>query len=401
MAQFKYEGKLKNGTKKQGVVLGQTRRQAIQKLRAQGVAQASLTEVAPSLLNKEISLGNPVKLQDFVLFLRQFATLLKSGVSLLDTTMILSKQTESKVLGRALAQIADELLTGKAFSDSASEHKKVFPPIFLNMVRAGEVSGSLDETLEQLALQFEKQHETRQKVKAALAYPAIVGVVAIGVVIFLLSSVVPTFASMLSDVGGELPAITLFVLGASDFVSGFWWLLILLLVMLIVGLWAVQQTPKTKYYYDYALLKMPIFGSLLQKAALARMSRTLSTLFYSSVPVLQSMQIVEKVVENEVISQSLKQSREALERGQKLTTPMKEHWVYPPLVIQMISIGEETGALDDMLAKIADFYEKEVEYATDKLKALIEPVMIILLAVVVGTIVISIMVPMFQIYSEI
>ncbi|MGJ9383066.1 type II secretion system F family protein [Salipaludibacillus sp. CF4.18] len=401
MAQFKYEGKLKNGTKKQGVVLGQTRRQAIQKLRAQGVAQASLTEVAPSLLNKEISLGNPVKLQDFVLFLRQFATLLKSGVSLLDTTMILSKQTDSKVLGRALAQIADELLTGKAFSDAASEHKKVFPPIFLNMVRAGEVSGSLDETLEQLALQFEKQHETRQKVKAALAYPAIVGVVAIGVVIFLLSSVVPTFASMLSDVGGELPSITLFVLGASDFVSGFWWLLILLLVMLIVCLWAVQQTPKTKYYYDYALLKMPIFGSLLQKAALARMSRTLSTLFYSSVPVLQSMQIVEKVVENEVISQSLKQSREALERGQKLTTPMKEHWVYPPLVIQMISIGEETGALDDMLVKIADFYEKEVEYATDKLKALIEPVMIILLAVVVGTIVISIMVPMFQIYSEI
>lgn len=401
MPQFKYEGKLKNGSKKQGVVVSQTRKLAIQKLRSQGVAQASLTEIEPTFLNKEISIGNPVKLQDFVLFLRQFATLLKSGVSLMDSTVILAKQTNSKSLGRALEQVAEELLTGRAFSDAASQHKKVFPSIFINMVRAGEASGSLDDTLDQLALQFEKQHETRQKVKAALAYPVVVGIVAIAVVIFLLASVVPAFTSMLSDVGGELPAITLFVLGASDVFAELWWLILLVFALIIGVIWGVRQDPKTKYYLDYFLLKMPVFGPLLQKSVLARMTRTLSTLFYSSVPILQSIQIVEKVVENEVISQSLKESREALEKGQKLTTPMKEHWVYPPLVIQMISIGEETGSLDEMLAKVADFYEKEVEYATDKLKSLIEPLMIVLLAVIVGTIVISIIVPMFQIYSEI
>ncbi|PYZ93634.1 type II secretion system protein F [Salipaludibacillus keqinensis] len=401
MPQFKYKGKLKNGIRKEGTISGQTKKHAIEKLRSQGVALASVDQMEPTLLNKDITFGNPVKLQDFVLFLRQFATLLNYGVSLRDATAILAKQTSSKPLGRALEQVEDELVTGRAFSEAAAQHKKVFPMIFIHMVRAGEASGSLDETLDQLALQFEKQHETRQKVKAAMAYPVIVGIVAIAVVIFLLSSVVPTFASMLSDVGGELPMITLFVLGLSDIVADLWWLILLVVSLLAVGLWAVTQKPDTKYYLDYALLKMPVFGPLLQKAALARMTRTLSSLFSSSVPILQSIQMVERVVQNEVISRSLKKSREALEGGQRLTEPMKKHWVYPPLVVQMISIGEETGSLDEMLTKVAQFYEKEVEYATDKLKSLIEPIMIVLLAVIVGTIVISIIVPMFQIYSEI
>ncbi|WP_416151361.1 type II secretion system F family protein [Salipaludibacillus sp. HK11] len=401
MPQFKYKGKLKNGLKKEGTISGQTKKQVIEKLRTQGLALASIEQMESTFLNKDISIGNPVKLEDFVMFLRQFSTLLNSGVSLRDATAILAKQTSSKALGRALDQIEDELVTGRAFSDAAAEHKKVFPVIFIHMVRAGEASGALDETLDQLALQFEKQHETRQKVKAALAYPAIVGVVAIAVIIFLLSSVVPTFASMLSDVGGELPGITLFVLGASDVVAQLWWLIILLFVLVGISLWAVVQKPETKYYVDYALLKLPVFGPLLQKAALARMTRTLSSLFSSSVPILQSLQMVERVVGNEVISRSLKQSRDALESGQRLTEPMRKHWVYPPLVVQMISIGEETGSLDQMLTKVAQFYEKEVEYATDKLKALIEPVMIVFLAVIVGTIVISIIVPMFQIYSEV
>jgi type IV pilus assembly protein PilC len=401
MPQFKYKGKLKNGLKKEGTISGQTKKQVIEKLRTQGLALASVDQMESTFLNKDITLGNPVKLEDFVMFLRQFSTLLNSGVSLRDSTAILAKQTSSKALGRALEQIEEELVGGRAFSEAAAQHKKVFPVIFIHMVRAGEASGALDETLDQLALQFEKQHETRQKVKAALAYPAIVGVVAIAVIIFLLSSVVPTFASMLSSVGGELPGITLFVLGASDVVANLWWLILLLFALVAIGLWAVKQKPETKYYLDYALLKMPVFGPLLQKAALARMTRTLSSLFSSSVPILQSLQMVERVVGNEVISRSLKQSRDALESGQRLTEPMKKHWVYPPLVVQMISIGEETGSLDQMLTKVAQFYEKEVEYSTDKLKSMIEPLMIVLLAVIVGTIVISIIVPMFQIYSEI
>ncbi|WP_280769783.1 type II secretion system F family protein [Salipaludibacillus daqingensis] len=401
MPQYKYKGKLKNGLKKEGTITGQTKKHVIEKLRSQGVALASVDQMESTFFNKEITFGNPVRLQDFVLFLRQFSTLLNSGVSLRDATAILAKQTSSKALGRALEQVEEELVEGRPFSEAAAQHRKVFPMIFIHMVRAGEASGSLDETLDQLALQFEKQHETRQKVKAAMAYPMIVGLVAIAVVIFLLSSVVPTFASMLSDVGGELPAITLFVLGASNVVANLWWLIVLIFVLVALIIWGVMQKPDTKYYVDYALLKMPIFGPLLQKAALARMTRTLSSLFSSSVPILQSLQMVEKIVQNEVIARSLKKSREALESGQRLTEPMKKHWVYPPLVVQMISIGEETGSLDEMLTKVAQFYEKEVEYATDKLKSLIEPIMIVLLAVIVGTIVISIIVPMFQIYSEI
>ncbi|UTR11246.1 type II secretion system F family protein [Evansella sp. LMS18] len=401
MPHYRYQGRTKTGIKKEGTINGKSRKHAIEKLRGQGVALASITEVQPSFFQKELTIGNPVKLQDFVLFLRQFATLLQSGVSIVNATSILARQTSSKPLMRALESIEEELVTGKPLSEAAAKQKKIFPPIFINMVQAGEASGTLDESLDQLASQFEKQHETKQKVKAAMAYPVIVGIVAIAVVIFLLTSVVPTFASMLTDLGGELPAITVFVLGASEVVATLWWLLILLGVLAAVGIWALRQTPETKYHLDYFLLKMPVFGPLLQKAALARMTRTLSSLFTSSVPILQSVQITERVVGNEVISRTLKESRDALEKGERLTTPMEKHWVFPPLVVQMISIGEETGSLDQMLSKVANFYEKEVEYATDRLKALIEPLMIILLAGIVGVIVISIIVPMFQIYSEI
>ncbi|MFA9555952.1 type II secretion system F family protein [Evansella sp. AB-rgal1] len=401
MPQYRYKGRSKIGEKKEGTISGQSRKQVIQKLRNQGIAQATLDEIEPNFLNKEIIIGNPVKLQDFVLFLRQFATLLKSGVSIVDSTAILSKQTSSKALMRALENIEEDLLSGNAFSEAASKQKKVFPPIFINMVRAGEASGSLEESLDQLALQFEKQHETKQKVKSALAYPIVIAIVAVLVVIFLLTSVVPMFAAMLSDLGGELPAITVFVLTVSNIVSSLWWLLLIGVLLLSIGIWMIQKNADSKYYLDYFLLKLPIFGQLLQKAALARMSRTLSSLFSSSVPILQSIKIVEKVIGNEVIAHTLKQSRNALEEGKRLTEPMKDNWVFPPLVVHMISIGEETGSLDQMLGKVADFYEKEVEYATDRLKALIEPLLIVILASVVGVIVISIIVPMFQIYSEI
>ncbi|ADU31344.1 type II secretion system F family protein [Evansella cellulosilytica] len=401
MPQFRYKGRTNTGLPKEGTISGQSRKKAIQKLRDQGVAQATLDEVQPTFLNKEITFGNPVKLGDFVLFLRQFATLLKSGVSIVDATNILSKQTSSKPLMRALENVEEELLSGMSFSEAAEKQKNIFPPIFVNMVRAGEATGSLDEALEQLAVQFEKQHDTKQKVKSALAYPIIIAIVATVVVIFLLTSVVPMFASMLSDLGGELPAITVFVLTVSNIVSTLWWLILIAVILLAVAIWIMRKNDDTKYYLDYFLLKLPIFGLLLQKAALARMSRTLSSLFSSSVPILQSLKIVEKVIGNEVIARTLKQSRDSLEEGKRLTEPMKDNWVFPPLVVQMISIGEETGSLDQMLGKVADFYEKEVEYATDRLKALIEPLLIVILAAAVGVIVISIIVPMFQIYSEI
>ncbi|MED3571444.1 type II secretion system F family protein [Cytobacillus praedii] len=400
MARFKYTGRDRKG-KQQGVITASSKREAMQKLGKNGIKVLEMVEVQESILTKEISIGSPVKLEHMVIYLRQFSTLLKAGVSVVDSTNILAAQTESKGLKKALLDIELELREGKPLSDSAAKHRKIFSSMFVNMVRAGEAGGSMDETLERLAIHYEKQHTTRSKIKSALAYPIVVGIIAIAVVIFLLVSVVPTFVDMFADFGGELPAITQFVLNASEFMQRFWWLVILLFGGLIGGIIFIQQNKKTKYYLDYFVLRIPIFGKMLQKAVLARMTRTLSSLFTSSVPILQAMSIVENVVGNEVISRVIRASRDSLERGESLTDPMRKHWAFPPLVTQMIAIGEETGSLDAMLGKVADFYEREVDTSTDRIKSLIEPLMIVVLAGVVGVIVLAIMVPMFEIFNQV
>jgi type IV pilus assembly protein PilC len=399
MARFKYEGRDRKG-KRQGTVTAGSKREAMMKLKEDGIRVIDMTEVPETLFTKDISIGNPVKLQHFVIYLRQFSTLIKAGVTVVEATAILSAQTESKALKKALLSVEQELREGHPLSEAVSKHKKIFSPMFINMVKAGEVSGNLDETLDRLADHFEKQHFTRQKIVSALAYPVVVGIIAIVVVIFLLVAVVPTFVNMFADMGGELPAITRFVLSASGFMQSFWWLIVIIILLFVVLLSYVRSNNNTKYYLDVVLLRMPIFGNLMQKAALARMVRTLSSLFSSSVPILQAMSIVEKVVENEVLARVINQSRDSLEKGRSMTEPMKGHWAFPPLVTQMIAIGEETGALDAMLSKIAEFYEKEVETGTDRLKALIEPIMIVFLAGLVGTIVMAIMVPMFSMFDQ-
>lgn len=400
MARFKYTGRDRSG-KRSGTISASTKREALEKLRTEGIRTTEILEIQESLLTKEITIGNPVKLQHLVIYLRQFATLLKAGISVVDSTKILAAQTESKALKRALLDIEQELREGNPLSHAAAKHSKIFSPMFINMIKAGEAGGNMDETLERLAEHYEKQHNTRKKIVAALSYPAVIGALAIIVVIFLLVAVVPTFVDMFSDFGGELPGITKFVLNASEFMQSFWWLIILLALAVTLLIMVLKNNRQTKYYLDYALLRIPIFGKLLQKGAIARFSRTLSSLFSSSVPILQALSIVEKVVENEVLAKVVRESRDSLERGQSLTGPMRNHWAFPPLVTQMIAIGEETGSLDAMLSKVADFYEKEVEHSTDQLKSLIEPLMIVLLACLVGTIVIAIMVPMFEIFNHV
>ncbi|MDX8342015.1 type II secretion system F family protein [Rossellomorea sp. YZS02] len=400
MGRFKYTGRDPRG-KKSGIITASTKKDALIQLKKQEVRVIDILEMPETLMTKDITIGNPVKLQHLVIFLRQFATLLQAGVTVVDATHILSEQTESKALGKALKEIEDELRDGNPLSEAFSKHKKMFEPLLINMLKAGEASGSLDETLEGLATHYEKQHITKQKIISALAYPMVVGVIAIGVVIFLLAAVVPTFVNMLTDFGGELPAITKFVIASSEFTQKFWYIIILFFVLIAVVLAFLRKDKKTKYYLDYAVLRIPIFGKMMQKAVLARMTRTLSSLFSSSVPILQALAIVEKVVENEVVARVIGESRRSLEKGTSLTEPMKRHWAFPPLVTQMIAIGEETGSLDSMLAKVADFYEKEVESATDRLKSLIEPLMIVVLAGLVGTIVTSILVPMFEIFNSV
>lgn len=400
MARFKYSGRDRT-KKRSGTITAGSKREALEKLRSDGIRTTEIIELPETLLTKEISFGNPVKLQHLVIYLRQFATLLKAGVSVVESTNILASQTDSKGLRKALLDIEADLREGNQLSEAAAKHSKIFSNMYINMVKAGEAGGNMDDALERLADHYEKQHNTRQKVMAALSYPAVIGVLAIGVVIFLLVSVVPTFVGMFADFGGELPAITKFVLSASEFMQGYWWLIVLLLSSFVFSLMAMKKNKKTKYYLDYAVLRMPIFGKLMQKAVLARMTRTLSSLFTSSVPILQALSIVENVVENEVIAKVIRQSRDSLEQGQSMTGPMRKHWAFPPLVTQMIAIGEETGSLDGMLSKVADFYEKEVETSTDQIKSLIEPLMIVLLAGLVGTIVTSIMIPMFDIFNHV
>ncbi|PIC72785.1 type II secretion system F family protein [Sporosarcina sp. P17b] len=400
MARFTYEGRDSKAIRR-GTVTATNKRDAAIKLKGQGIRVVSLVEQKETVLTKDITIGSPVKRDQLIMFLRQFSTLLQAGVTIVDAVRILAMQVEQASFRKILTSIQEDLRTGTPLSIAFGKHPKVFEPLILNMISAGEVSGTVDESLGQLADHFEKAYRSRQKVISALSYPIVVGILAIGVVIFLLSFVVPMFVEMFDSIGGELPWLTLFVLRASDFMQNYWYVVILAVAAFVVGLTLIRNNPQGKYVLDTILLKLPIFGNIVQKSSLAMMSRTLSSMFSSSVPILQSLAMTERVVDNKVISRVIGESRASMERGGSLTEPMMNHWAFPPLIPHMIAIGEETGSLDSMLAKVADFYEKEVEAATDRLKALIEPLMIVFLAAIVGTIVLAIMMPMFSMFEQI
>ncbi|PIC67870.1 type II secretion system protein F [Sporosarcina sp. P21c] len=400
MARFTYEGRDAKAIRR-GTVTATNKRDAAIKLKEQGIRVVSLVEQKETMLTKDITIGSPVKRDQLIMFLRQFSTLLQAGVTIVDAVRILSMQVEQATFRKILTAVQEDLRTGTALSIAFGKHPKVFEPLILNMVAAGEVSGTVDESLDQLAEHFEKAYRTRQKVTSAMAYPVVVGIIAIAVVIFLLWFVVPMFVDMFDSVGGQLPWLTRAVMAASEWIENYWYLLILIVSVLVVGYVLFRSNPKGKYILDTILLRLPIFGSIAQKSSLAMMTRTLSSMFSSSVPILQALSMTERVVGNEVISKVIGESRVSMERGGSLTEPMLNHWAFPPLIPHMIAIGEETGSLDSMLAKVADFYEKEVEAATDRLKALIEPLMIVFLAAVVGTIVLAIMLPMFSMFEQI
>ncbi|MCG7336987.1 type II secretion system F family protein [Sporosarcina sp. ACRSM] len=400
MARYKYEGRDARSIRT-GVIVAADKREAAMKLKSQGIRVKNLTEQAETTWTKEIVIGKPVKRDQFIMFLRQFSTLLRAGVTILDAIRILSLQVESKPFKRILVTVHDDLRGGGSLSEALAKHPKAFEPLVVNLIRAGEMSGTIDDSLDRLAEHYEKAHLLRQKVVSALSYPIIVGILSIGVVIFLLTTIVPMFVDMFASFGGELPWLTRFVINASDFALHYWYVFIIFVALIVLGIWMLRRNREGKYLLDRFLLRLPIFGDIMKKSVLATMTRTLSSLFSSSVPILQAMTMTEKVVENEVISRVMAKSRSSLERGGSLTEPMHGHWAFPPLIPHMIAIGEQTGSLDAMLAKVADFYEKEVEAATERLKALIEPLMIVLLAGLVGTIVLSILMPMFEIFNDI
>lgn len=400
MTVFRYNGRTKTGAQKKGTIDAPNKKVAIDKLRAQGINARDIQE-SNSILHKDITFGAKVKHQDFVIYCRQYATLIRAGVSVVEATHILGDQTKSKPLKNALMHVEEDIRSGTPFSDAAGKHPKVFPILFVNMMRAGEATGNIDDTLDRLANTLEKQYNIKKKIQSALTYPAVLSVLTLIVGMFLMVFIVPTFMDAFKDMDLELPLLTVIVVGISNWLIQFWYIVIAALIVLVVGFNFFYKNNKEFHYtVSVMLLRMPVFGQLLQKDVIARMTRTLATLFSSSVPILQALTIAEKVAGNPVIGKVVLEARDNLEKGGALSEPLERSWLFPPLVTQMTSIGERTGSLDYMLEKIADFYENEVDRAVDTLKSLIEPLMIVVLALVVGVIVAAIFLPMFEMYEN-
>lgn len=398
MATYAYKAKSTDGKVLKGRLESTNKKEAVKEL-----AQMNLIvfEVEPlnSFLYKDIYIGKPLKQKEFVLFLRQFSTLLEAGILLIDAIDLLSEQTDSKALKEALENISVEVKEGIALSESMKSYPKLFPELLVQMIHSGEVSGQLEDVMNRMAVYFEKQYRIKQKVSTALTYPIVVASFAIIITIFLLVFIVPIFGDLFASAGGELPFITQTVLGFSEFIQQFWWLFVGLLLILAIVFVQIKKKETGAFLLDKLVLKLPVVGSFVQKAVLARMTQTLSSLLNSSVPILQAVEVTSSVVGNRVVRDVLLESKTSLERGESLAKPMEGHWVFPSLIIQMIRVGESSGSLDEMLSKVAGVYDQEVEEASDKLQSLIEPVLIIFLAVIVGLIVLSIVVPMFSLFD--
>lgn len=371
------------------------------RLRAQGMIPVQITKESKVNTKTELHiLPEKVKLRDLAIFSRQFAVMINSGLSLLRALNILSQQTENKLLARTIGTLRDDVERGSSLSASMSKHPKVFNNLFVAMVRAGETGGQLDTVLVRVADNFEADYKLRQKVKSAMTYPVVVAGIAGLLVTIMLLFVVPTFAAMFDGLGGELPLPTKILLVLSQ---GAKFIVPLTVIGMIVGFIALKKakaaSKDVRYRADKFKLAVPVFGDLFQKVAVSRFTRTLALLLRAGVPVLQAFDIVGESTGNEVLSRAADDVKESVRSGETIASPLSKHDVFPPMVVQMIAVGEDTGALDNMLDKVADFYDQEVESTTEQLTALIEPIMIGVLGGIVGAMVIALYMPMFKIFD--
>ncbi|MEJ2579205.1 MAG: type II secretion system F family protein [Kineosporiaceae bacterium] len=397
---FEYSVRDRKGKLVKGKLEAPTEAALVQKLRGMGYAPVTVKE-ANQGLNKEFTMpgGGRVKLKDLAVSSRQFATMINSGLSLLRALSILSDQTENATLGKAFGEVRNAVESGQSLSAALAAHPKVFPPLMVNMCRAGEVGGFLDSVLLQIAENFESEVKLRAKIKSAMTYPVVVFVIAILAVAGMLLFIVPVFAKMFDDLGGTLPAPTrvlVFLSAAMRLGAPF------ALVLFIVGfvVWQrIRYREKVRRIVDPAKLRIPVFGKLFQKVAISRFSRNLGTMLRSGVPILQSLEIVGTTAGNTVISDAVKSVEESVRRGESLAGPLAEHKVFPPMVVQMLAVGEDTGAIDTMLDKISDFYDAEVEATTEALTSLIEPLMIAFLGGIIGAMIIALYMPIFSVFN--
>jgi len=396
MAVFTYQGRGVGGTTT-GEIEAPDRTAAVGELRKRAILVTKINEKAGGKTPSKG--GGKVKDKEMAIFTRQFSTMIDAGLPLVQCLNILGEQSESKNLRDVTSRVARSVEQGSTLADALRRNPRTFDDLFVNLVEVGETGGILDTVFQRLAAYIEKAAALKRKVKSAMIYPSSIIGVAFLVVIFMLTFVIPTFTKMFKDLGADLPVPTLVVVWLSDFVRSYVLLIIAGVIGSVIALRAYYRTEKGRSTIDALLLKLPVIGTLIRKVAVARFTRTLGTLVSSGVPILEGLRITARTAGNKVVEKAVMQCRAAVTAGKTLAEPLKASGVFPPMVIQMISVGEQTGALDAMLSKIADFYDDEVDTAVGALTALLEPVMIVVLGVIIGGLVVAMYLPIFKLVT--
>jgi type IV pilus assembly protein PilC len=399
MPVFLWEGTTKKGEAKKGEMEAADELAVRALLRRQGFKSMEVRQKPKDLEEYLPFLQGGVKEKEVVVFCRIFATMISAGLPLIQCLGLLADQEQNKAFSKIIRTVKEDIEGGTSLTDALKKHPKVFDDLFTNLIAAGEAGGILDLVLGRLSTYLEKAMKLKAQVKSAMTYPIAVLVISIAVVTLLLLKVIPVFQKMFEGMGGELPGPTAMVVAMSEFVQSYWWIIFGILAAVIVGVIQFYKTEKGRWMMDSAMLKAPIFGPVLKKVAVARFSRTLSTMMSSGVPILEGLNIVSKTAGNVVIEAALIKTRQSISEGQSIAEPLSQTDIFPPMVVQMIAVGEATGALDAMLNKIADFYDEEVDAAVAGLTALIEPIRMVFLGGVVGGMIIAMYLPIFKMAS--
>ncbi|MGO9148036.1 MAG: type II secretion system F family protein [Desulfomonilia bacterium] len=392
MSVFVWEGKLANGSIKKGEIEASDKAAAAMILKRQRIIPTKLKTKA-----KEISLfSKGIKTKEIVIFTRQFSTMINAGLPLVQCLDILSSQQPNPSFKKVLTQIKQDVEGGSTFADSLSKHPKVFDSLYVNLVAAGEIGGVLDTVLNRLAVYMEKNEQLKNKIKSAMTYPIIVLCVAFGVVAILMIFVIPTFSDMFKQFGSALPAPTQMVVNLSHFFRKFWWGMAGFIVLLIFGFKWIRTREKGRFYTDKVALRLPVFGDLIRKVAVAKFTRTLGTMISSGVPIMDGLDITSKTAGNVIVENAIRAVRTAISEGRSMSEPLEQTGIFPGMVVQMIAVGEATGAMDQMLSKIADFYDEEVDTAVEALTSALEPILMVFLGGVIGFVVVAMYLPIFK-----
>lgn len=396
---FVWKGRSPSGEILSGEYVTDNKQELVGYLRKRKIIITSLKQKS-----KEISFQMPwekkVSVKDMGIFTRQFATMINSGLPMVQCLDILCSQTEKPFFKDVIGSVMNDVEGGKTLAEALGKHK-AFSDLYVNMVEAGEAGGILDLILGRLAFYLEKADKLNRKVKAALTYPAVVFFVSMGATIFMLMFIIPTFARMFSDFGGELPLPTKIVMGLSDFLRSWWWMCVIVISGIVFLFKRFYATETGRRKVDRFSLNVPVLGVVIRKSSIARFTRTLGTLISSGVPILNGLDITSRTAGNKIVEDAIKATKESISRGNTIAAPLKESGVFPAMVTQMIAVGEQTGALDDMLEKIANFYDDEVETAVDGLTSIIEPIMIVVMGTMVGGMLIAMYMPMFKLINVI